>query len=148
MPNLQEIRNTVLTPLSVSQDTALRNSHSMTLAGLDLASRFDVAQVPLKTSHSVSERLDLAEFDVKTHQKNAETKSKAFAQQQIQQFRELEVKAQAAGIDVAKKAFFKELFNVALAGVGLGLSVLATAVTGEGCSNSCCRQCCFYARGC
>ncbi|CAM3678372.1 lipopolysaccharide kinase InaA family protein [Vibrio aquimaris] len=38
--------------------------------------------------------------------------------------------AEKAGIDVAKSTFFKELFNVAIAGVGLGLAIAATVISG------------------
>ncbi|GLT18664.1 hypothetical protein GCM10007938_24450 [Vibrio zhanjiangensis] len=91
---------------------------------------FDVSQVPLPTSHDVISNLDLAvsanQEQFLSHRESHQSNTKVLIEKSAHLYKQ----AEKAGIDVAKSAFFKELFNVAIAGVGLGLSIAATVISG------------------
>ncbi|WP_299005517.1 hypothetical protein [uncultured Shewanella sp.] len=114
------------------------------LAALDLATpqkkptvsigQFDSTQVPLSNISSdwvhvapainrTIDALDLAEI-------SDSGRKKLESMDLINRSTELDQKAKDNGVDLAKKNFFKNLFSVALAGVGLGLSIAATVLTG------------------
>ncbi|HGJ5884137.1 hypothetical protein [Arsenophonus sp.] len=102
-----------------------------TLAYLDLAQspikpsttarQFNIYQVPLTAANNVTQWLDLAT-------PNGDTKVskpldlKPEIEQQINQSKQ-------QGVEIAKRSFFKELLNVGIASVGLGLSIAATLFT-------------------
>lgn len=85
--------------------------------------QFDVRQVSLPAPKDrTTEALDLATGsrpDKNTHE----------SLEHIDRATQLNNKAKENGIVLAKKEFFKALFNVSLAGLGLGLSIAATALT-------------------
>ncbi|MCG7490143.1 hypothetical protein MHN79_11630 [Vibrio sp. Of14-4] len=86
--------------------------------------KFDVSQVPLSTyldpAVSAKQEKDLSLIDSHlSHTHELMEKSAQLYQQ-----------AEKAGVDVAKSTFFKELFNVVIAGAGLGLAVAATVISG------------------
>ncbi|WGL98731.1 hypothetical protein QE177_02130 [Arsenophonus sp. aPb] len=90
------------------------------------ARQFNINQVPL--ANNVTEWLDLA---VKKGEAEA---SKPLdltpvIEQQINQSKQYYDEAKQQGVEIAKRSFFKELLNVGIAGVGLGLSIAATLFT-------------------
>ncbi|WP_299491674.1 hypothetical protein [uncultured Shewanella sp.] len=122
----------------------INNTHKTSLNALNLAQakekeptsakKFDPNQVPLSDLGSdwilvprpvdrTIAALDLAEI-------SDSGKKKLESMDLIKRSTELDQKAKDNGVDLAKKNFFKALFNVALAGVGLGLSIAATVLTG------------------
>ncbi|WP_298773350.1 hypothetical protein [uncultured Shewanella sp.] len=103
------------------------------------AYKFDINQVPLECEATI-ESLDLAgtnkAFFQRPKNKTIESldlavkSGKTFkSTTHIERAQQLEQKAKDNGIELAKKAFFKAIFNVALAGLGLGLAIAATAFT-------------------
>lgn len=109
-----------------------------TLAYLDLAQspikpsttarQFNIDQVPLTAANNVTQWLDLAT-------PNGDTKVskpldlKPEIEQQINQSKQYYDEAKQQGVEIAKRSFFKELINVGIASVGLGLSIAATLFT-------------------
>lgn len=110
----------------------------VTLAYLDLAQspikpsttarQFNIDQVPLTAANNVTEWLDLAK-------PNGDTKVskpldlKPEIERQIKQSKQYYDEAKQQGVEIAKRSFFKELLNVGIASVGLGLSITATFFT-------------------
>ncbi|MCL1123228.1 hypothetical protein [Shewanella surugensis] len=82
----------------------------------------DWVHVPRPVDRTIA-ALDLTEI-------NAPDRKKLESMKLIKRSTELDQKAKENGVDLAKKNFFKALFNVALGGVGLGLSIAATVLTG------------------
>lgn len=114
------------------------DSSRATLAYLDLAQspikpstmarQFNIDQVPLTAANNVTQWLDLAT-------PNGDTKVskpldlKPEIEQQINQSKQYYDEAKQQGVEIAKRSFFKELLNVGIASVGLGLSIAATLFT-------------------
>lgn len=84
--------------------------------------QFSISQVPLSNNTTIN-ALDLAEI-------SDTNKKKLTPEAHIKRATTMDQKAKDNGIELAKKNFFKALFSVALGGVGLGLSIAATALTG------------------
>ncbi|WP_298775394.1 hypothetical protein [uncultured Shewanella sp.] len=113
-------------------------------AALDLAtpqekpkvstSKFDSTQVPLSNISSdwvhVTRPIDRTVEALDLSEVSDLNKKKLESMDLIKLSTELTQKAKDNGVELAKKNFFKALFNVALAGVGLGLSIAATVLTG------------------
>ncbi|WP_119712126.1 hypothetical protein [Arsenophonus endosymbiont of Aleurodicus floccissimus] len=109
-----------------------------TLAYLDLAQlpikpsttarQFNIDQVPLKAANNVTQWLDLAT-------PNGDTKVskpldlKPEIEQQINQSKQYYDEAKQQSVEIAKRSFLKELLNVGIASVGLGLSIATTLFT-------------------
>lgn len=94
------------------------------------ARSFDISQVPLQSQTDTVDHLDLAITPAqKEYLSNHET-STTESKQLLEKSTALYDQAKKAGVDVAKCTFFKELFNVAIAGVGLGLAIAATVFSG------------------
>lgn len=92
--------------------------------------KFDTSQVPLPALHDVISNLDLAvsanQEKLLSHRDSHQSNIKALIEKSSQLYKQ----AEKAGINVAKSTFFKELCNVAIAGMGLGLSIAATVISG------------------
>ncbi|KJY94141.1 hypothetical protein TW84_00370 [Vibrio neptunius] len=94
------------------------------------ARKFDISQVPLKDQMNTVNHLDLAVTPAQSHYLSTHKTSTTESKQLIENSTRLYDQAQKAGVDVAKSTFFKELFNVAIAGIGLGLAIAATVFSG------------------
>ena len=94
------------------------------------ARNFNISDVPLPRSCDVISNLDLAvsanQEKYLSHRDSHQPNSKLFIDKSSQLYQQ----AKEAGVDVAKTTFFKELFNVAIAGLGLGLAIAATVISG------------------
>lgn len=108
------------------------------LAYLDLAQspikssastrQFNINQVPLTQANNVTQWLDLPVAKGEA-EASKPLDLKPVIEQQINQSKQYYDEAKQQGVEIAKRSFFKELLNVAIAGVGLGLSIAATLVT-------------------
>lgn len=92
------------------------------------ARQFNINQVPLTQANNVSEWLDLAVPKGEV-QASKPLDLKPEIEQQINQSKQYYDEAKQQGVEIAKRSFFKELLNVGIAGVGLGLSIAATLFT-------------------
>ncbi|NOH71594.1 hypothetical protein F0225_09635 [Vibrio pectenicida] len=94
------------------------------------AREFNVSQVPLPKPHDVVSNLDLAVSANQEKYLSHHDARNLDSKELIDKSAKLYKQAEKAGVDVAKSTFFKELFNVAIAGVGLGLAIAATVISG------------------
>lgn len=93
------------------------------------ARQFNIDQVPLTQANNETEWLDLAVSKGEV-QASKPLDLTPEIEQQIKQSKQYYDEAKQQGVEIAKRSFFKELLNVGIAGVGLGLSIAATLFTG------------------